>query len=421
MAAMIDRQTWSAYVKEALVHLQDRPFLDDHPLLPLVTSGGRRSTGDDLRRALLDAIDQLRPELTAPAQSIGWRRHRHLVLRHVDGHGPVETARKLQVSLRQAQRDHADALEAVTAVLWNAYRRQQYAAEATENEPAVELTALADVPLDTEVDRLALQQAEGPASVGDTLSGAMATVRRMADDHGVVFTAVDVAPSLSVNLSRPVLRQVLVNVLSYIVESYPNSQVSITFAEVAPFVRIRLEIDPRVVANVSSPSTHEAQVLLGVAHKLLESQGGVLRADVSVGDPGAILLDLPASPTAYVLVIDDNPDLVGLFRRYLRGQGYRLVQVTTGQRALRIIAEAPPDVILLDVLMPTQDGWEILQELRGKDETRGIPVIVCSVLPDHTLALSLGATGFLPKPVTEVALRTALARYRPPAAGGLTA
>ena len=63
---------------------------------------------------------------------------------------------------------------------------------------------------------------------------------------------------------------------------------------------------------------------------------------------------------------------------------------------------------LTQVLMPTQDGWDVLRELASHPETREIPVILCSVLPERSLALSLGVAAFLNKPVTQAALLDAL-------------
>jgi CheY-like chemotaxis protein len=113
-----------------------------------------------------------------------------------------------------------------------------------------------------------------------------------------------------------------------------------------------------------------------------------------------------------ILVIDDNPDVVGLFRRYLRRDRYRLVHAGPGRNVVKVASELRPDAITLDLMMPTQDGWEILQQLRAAAETHAIPIIVCSVLPEKSLARSLGVTDFLSKPVSPESLRSALERCR---------
>jgi CheY-like chemotaxis protein len=62
-------------------------------------------------------------------------------------------------------------------------------------------------------------------------------------------------------------------------------------------------------------------------------------------------------------------------------------------------------------MMPSQDGWQILQQLKSLREARDIPIIVCSVLRERALALSLGAADFLVKPITQQALLSALAKH----------
>jgi CheY-like chemotaxis protein len=60
-----------------------------------------------------------------------------------------------------------------------------------------------------------------------------------------------------------------------------------------------------------------------------------------------------------------------------------------------------PDVITIDIMMPQMDGWELLQTLKMRDETRHIPIIVCSAWADPDLARSLGASASLKKPITQ--------------------
>jgi CheY-like chemotaxis protein len=124
-------------------------------------------------------------------------------------------------------------------------------------------------------------------------------------------------------------------------------------------------------------------------------------------------LAFPVAPGATVLVVDDNPDLARLFQRYLVGTKYQVVSATTGQRALELASELHPIAITLDLMMPSQDGWELLQNLLRGPQTRGMPVIVCSVLPSRALALALGASQFLAKPVTRESLLAVLASCQP--------
>ena len=77
--------------------------------------------------------------------------------------------------------------------------------------------------------------------------------------------------------------------------------------------------------------------------------------------------------------------------------------------------EARPDLITLDVMMPSMDGWQVLRDLAQNPATQHIPVIVCSVLKEPELAFSLGARAYLKKPVDRLELLATLARLRPAA------
>jgi CheY-like chemotaxis protein len=90
-----------------------------------------------------------------------------------------------------------------------------------------------------------------------------------------------------------------------------------------------------------------------------------------------------------------------------------VVGATAGAEVLKLARELAPVAVALDVMMPTQDGWEVLQSLKNDPTTRNIPVIICSVLDDPELAYSLGAAAYLHKPVTQADLLSALAALEP--------
>jgi CheY-like chemotaxis protein len=101
-----------------------------------------------------------------------------------------------------------------------------------------------------------------------------------------------------------------------------------------------------------------------------------------------------------VLIIDDNEGLVALLSDYLAGHACQVMATTDGWEGLRLAQDGSPDAIILDVMMPELDGWEFLQRLRSHPQTTTVPVIICSVVNDPELAYSLGASLFLPKPVS---------------------
>jgi CheY-like chemotaxis protein len=78
------------------------------------------------------------------------------------------------------------------------------------------------------------------------------------------------------------------------------------------------------------------------------------------------------------------------------------------EQALLLAEAESPEIIVLDVMLPDTDGWELLGRLRAHPLTRQTPVIVCTILPQEQLALALGAAAFLSKPISRPALLAAL-------------
>jgi CheY-like chemotaxis protein len=102
-----------------------------------------------------------------------------------------------------------------------------------------------------------------------------------------------------------------------------------------------------------------------------------------------------------VLVIDDEPAIRKLIKVILEGEGYRILGLDASRKAPASVQEGKPDLIILDLMMPEVDGYEILEMLKKDPETRDIPVIVLTVrsLPeDREKARSLGADMYITKP-----------------------
>jgi CheY-like chemotaxis protein len=112
----------------------------------------------------------------------------------------------------------------------------------------------------------------------------------------------------------------------------------------------------------------------------------------------------PGDHRALVLVVDDDPASRELLTAIVRREGYRVIEASDGEVALSLAREHRPDIITLDVLMPRLDGWAVLAALKSDVGLREIPVIIVTVLADRGIALSLGATEFVTKPVDRARL-----------------
>ena len=108
-------------------------------------------------------------------------------------------------------------------------------------------------------------------------------------------------------------------------------------------------------------------------------------------------------PRATVLVVDDTPDNLTLMSSLLRDD-YKVKVANSGERALRIArSETPPDLVLLDIMMPEMDGYQVIEQLKGDPATRDIPVIFLTAkatVDDEKKGLELGAVDYITKPIS---------------------
>jgi PAS domain S-box-containing protein len=107
---------------------------------------------------------------------------------------------------------------------------------------------------------------------------------------------------------------------------------------------------------------------------------------------------------ARILVVDDEPDIAGLIRRYLERGGYHVLVAHDAATALETARRERPDLMTLDVNLPDTDGFTLLEWLKADSATAAIPVIMLSVLEDAGRGLLMGAVDYLRKPVDESAL-----------------
>ncbi|MSR06399.1 MAG: response regulator [Gemmatimonadetes bacterium] len=114
--------------------------------------------------------------------------------------------------------------------------------------------------------------------------------------------------------------------------------------------------------------------------------------------------------THRILVVDDEPDITALVAYHLAKEGYRVATASNGAEALKAAGEAAPDLVILDLMLPGASGYDILQEIRRKPETRDIGVILLTARKDEVdrvRGLALGADDYVVKPFSpkELVLR----------------
>ena len=115
-----------------------------------------------------------------------------------------------------------------------------------------------------------------------------------------------------------------------------------------------------------------------------------------------------------ILVVDDEIINLRLVSRLLEIEGYEVISAQNGEAALRLTGQSPPDLALLDVMMPDMDGYELCRRLRQNPKTVGIPIVMLTALVDENdrlKGIEAGADDCLPKPFDLEMLRTLLTRF----------
>jgi CheY-like chemotaxis protein len=399
-----------AQVQEALDHLYDYIFLQGHLLAPVIDTGAEGwNRGTALHRLLVEVIDRLKPPPGTPAHSPLWRRYRTVFMRHVESTTVSQVAEELGVSERQARRDNHDAVEAVAQLLWQRFGGavRPPALLAPSATIVTDPTSSGDAPVDRLAVRVGSPGPHGPTRLDEVVASVRLTIQNLAEVRGVRFDAPASDRPALVATERTVLRQIILTVVVGGIEiAQPGDVVRLSSEATATQAQVTVEVPGAGDAGARVSAALASR--LATARELLGPREGTLTEEWT-GDALRLTLQLSAVSPTTVLLVDDNPGMLRLLRRYLGCSKYAVIEAQSPAEALAFAQDYQPDLITLDVMMPAKDGWEVLQTLRAQPRTRHIPVLVCSVLKEQDLALSLGAAGFLPKPVNQEALLQALA------------
>jgi len=401
-------ESYTQHVRDALKHLYDPDRLRRSPLASLFGVAERFNTPSALRRILSDGIAALKPEPGTPSRSPSWRTYNLLHYRYVEQFSQQEVADQLGVSVRQLRRQQNIAVEALASYLWDHLDLSSRSSEedsSNDLDPVQASSSSASITLSDELSWLDDIGSDSVTDLQQALPAVLALARTFTGQREVYLTIEqeDDLPQVAVH---PVgLRQILLNLLTVAVSPPPCEQVSIR----ARPMRWNVEIQVLGSAPVSRTHSISEQVTanLEMAQHLVDLCGGTL--DLSpAAQPFCATVRLPALSRLPVLLIDDNADTLHLLQRYASGTRYHLVGLQNPGQVLEQAETLSPQIIVLDVMMPQVDGWAVLELLRQHPSTAHIPIIVCTILAQEKLALALGATAFIRKPVTREVFLAAL-------------
>lgn len=378
-------------VKQVLEHLYDFAYLQQHPLARIYDSQSDLSTktaGRQLRHELIKGIESLKPNSNAHFRAPDARLYNVLHLYYVENLTIQEAAIELGLSDRQAYRDLRRGQESVAACAW---------------DNRLPLTTHPHLPtqdfsLESEVARLKLHIRS--VNIHAVIEQATHAVDRLASQQAVDIVSTDSATPLIVSTDPALAHQIIVTLLSYAVQHMYKGVLSVSSKSDGGVMTLTLRYRAK---NEAELVTLDDSPIMKLAQRLQWT----LTADGSPEQNHQIVLQM-ASRSTTILVIDDNQGWIELIERFLEGYACRVVALNGSGETLHKIQELSPNAIILDVMMPEQDGWELLQRLRTQPETRNVPIIVCTAFDDAQLAYSLGASAFVSKPASQEKILAAL-------------
>jgi CheY-like chemotaxis protein len=385
-----------ASLRHALRHLYDANTLRHSPLIEVLGLSACADPVVALRQTLTKAIRALEPEADTPADSHMWRAYETLLYRCVQRCSQLEAADQLGISERHLRREERTAAEVL------AYRLKcQFGLKFVDSEDAHQTllpsqNAQRSAAINDEVAHLEHASSKEPTDLREILPTLLELVRPICLRYKV---QIEIRDDLAVGplvVQQVALRQILLSLLNVAIHWAVNSRIDVRTQALKGQAEITLRA---ASAGGNAEPTAEDVASLEVAKRLVKACGGQVTLEYTSAAFAATLL-LPTVEPLPILVIEDNPQTLRLFQRYVSGTRYTIVGAQNLPEAFGLAEQTPPQAIILDVMMPDMDGWEMLGHLKQHPATANIPIVVCTVVAAEELALSLGAARFMRKPIS---------------------
>jgi signal transduction histidine kinase/DNA-binding response OmpR family regulator len=282
-----------------------------------------------------------------------------------------------------------------------------------------------------------------PAAIAESVAG----LRPLAERKRIELIAS--VSELNLTVDRGRLRQIVYNLLSNAIKYTPDGgTIRIAAQQNGGDVRIAVTdtgigIAPKDHAavfeefrQVGDPASRQPGTGLGLAltRRLVEAHGGGIELESDLGKGSTFTVVLPTgmavsapqtmtessarlqparAASSTVLVVEDDPSAVRLLREYLEPAGYEVRVAADGSAGIDVAAQLRPMAIVLDVLLPGIDGWEVLRRLKAQPLVGDVPVIMLTVVDERDVGLALGAADYLVKPIQRDALLASVSRFAP--------
>jgi CheY-like chemotaxis protein len=394
-------ERFEQYLTDGLNHLYDPTYQPPELLWAIIgTQAHQQQGGKSVQEAVVKAIEQLRPAANVPQNARSRRFYDLLVYRYVQGLTQDRAAELLHLTTRHLRREQQQAIHVLAQHLWEQSRielpleNDDTAGDNRQNldiESTTKNSTSWHAQVKQELKNLQ-QSTPAIADVEATIQGVLKVGNVLASNHNVSLKTYVSQSGLMAAIHPSALRQILITAIEKLVQQMSSGEITLRVEHHQSGESIRVTV-------AGCPATADDATHSDLIQEILESQGGSVEIK-AIDDSIHFVLDLlPVVKNVSVLVVDDNPDLVNFYRHYTARTQYEIVYLNQAHHLFETIAQVNPQIIVLDVMLPDTDGWELLTNLHEHHATRSIPVIICSVVKRQELAAALGAAYYLPKPV----------------------
>jgi len=354
---------------------------------PVIGSGAVQSI-------IIQAIEELKIPEAKRAGGRAGRAYAILHQRFVLGLTQEDTAENLDLSVRHLGRVQREAIHFLARRLWdrhNALEDSSSSALEIGLAPAEEVSPAQNWRSQVQSDVTSLQQGapNAVADVRETIAAVIALGQKLAAGSSISFVQYS-SPGLRAAIHPSILRQVLLSSVGWLIRNTVETRIELEARKQKGMIEI--VVSGTVPAELPDPNTELSQDMLA----RYQSTAKISRDNDSL----RFILSIPAAGDITVLIVDDNPDMMYFYRRCVSGTQYQIITDREGKHIFDTVAAHAPQIIVLDIMLPDVDGWELLSKLHQHPATRHLPVIVSSVVRERDLAMALGAVQFLAKPFT---------------------
>jgi PAS domain S-box-containing protein len=273
-----------------------------------------------------------------------------------------------------------------------------------------------------------------PVKLGEVIAGVVEAMAARAQEKELALSYEVDAGLPEVMGDHDRLYQVLTNLVGNAINYTPQGGISVEASNVGMAVQVSVRdtgvgIEPDDISRIfdrfyraDDPVVQEASgtgLGLAIVKMFVEMHGGRVWVESEKGRGSTFTFILPVQGTELkpaeastlpspppitaktVMVVDDDPDIAQLVRLQLENNGYRVLTMNRGHKALETIKQEKIDLIVLDRLLPDMNGLELLDAVKQDPATADIPVIMLTIVEDDGDAMSRGASAYLVKPVNE--------------------